>query len=164
VNRINKIAVFPGSFDPFTNGHIDIVERALGVFEGIIIAIAEHTSKVALFSIKERVELVKEYAKVWEERLTVTSFSGLLVDFMKEHNIFTIVRGLRAHSDYEYEVQMAGINRLLYKEVDTLFLPAGERSSFISSSFIKQVASLNGDISTLVPTNVATALKNKYKQ
>jgi pantetheine-phosphate adenylyltransferase len=163
---MNFTAVFPGSFDPFTNGHLDIIERALGLFDELVVAVAEHTSKNCLFNIEERKELIVEGCKYLGTRVAVLPFNGLLVDFMKNQGINTIVRGLRAVADYEYEVQMSQMNRHLGQTlkypIDTVFLPAGDRASYISSSIIKQVASLGGNVSGLVPSKVVVALATKF--
>lgn len=155
-------ALFPGSFDPVTNGHLDVIERALGVFPSLVVAIAKDTAKSCLFSGDERVELMRKSCEHFGDKISVVGFSGLLVDYMLQENLGTIVRGLRAVADYEYEVQMAQMNRHLSEKIDTLFLAAGERSSYVSSSLIKQVARLGGDVSGMVPAPVAEALKEKF--
>ncbi len=158
-----SIAVYAGTFDPITNGHKDIVERGLAVFDGIHVAVADSTSKQVRFSTEERVELVRGALRgiEGEERLKVESFTGLLVDYVASINASVIVRGLRAVSDYEYEAQMAHINRHLMGSIETVFLVTSEENSFISSSIVKNIASVGGDISRLVPPNVAKALSEK---
>jgi pantetheine-phosphate adenylyltransferase len=158
----NLVAVYAGTFDPMTNGHRDIVERAIKVFDKVIFAVAESSSKSPLFSASERVELAKECLSDLGDLIEVKSFRGLLVEFVKNLNAHVIIRGLRAVSDYEYESQMAVINRELNADIETVFLMTSKRSSFISSSIVKQVASVGGEISGLVPAPVATALKRKF--
>lgn len=154
-----KTAVFPGVFDPVTNGHLDIVQRALGLFPRVVVAAAADSGKTPRFTLDERSELLRSCCEKWGERVEVVSFSGLLVDFMNLHKYTVIVRGLRAVADYEYELQMARMNRYLSPMVDTVFLPAGDNASCISSSLIKQVSHLGGDISQFVPEVVAEALR-----
>ena len=160
--RRNLVAVYAGSFDPMTNGHRDIVERAIKVFDKVIFAVAQSSSKSPLFPVAERVELAKECLSDLGSTVEVVSFRGLLVEFVKSVNATVIIRGLRAVSDYEYESQMAVINRELAADIETVFLMTSKRSSFISSSIVKQVASVGGDISGLVPPSVTAALKRKF--
>jgi pantetheine-phosphate adenylyltransferase len=155
-----KTVLFPGSFDPFTNGHLDIVKRAILLFENVIVGVAAHSSKKCVFTLDERVELVKASVNEFTS-VSVVPVHGLLVGFMKKNNLTLIVRGIRAVNDYEYEVQMASVNRTLDPQIETIFLPAGERASFISSSFIKQVAFLGGDVSQYVHESVVEMLKGK---
>lgn len=156
-------AVFPGSFDPFTNGHADIVERSLEIFDRIIIGILHNPSKNHLFSQEERVELISKQFSRYGERVSVVSFSGLLVEFVESTNSRVVIRGLRAVSDYDYEAQMALVNRRLSPRIETLFLTAREEHSYISSTVVKQVALLGGDVSDMVPPIIASALTRKYK-
>ena len=156
------VAVYAGTFDPMTNGHRDIMERAIKVFDKVIFAVAESSSKSPLFPASERVELAKECLADLGSNIEVKSFKGLLVEFVKSVNASIIIRGLRAVSDYEYESQMAVINRELAADIETVFLMTSKRSSFISSSIVKQVASVGGDITGLVPGPVAAALKRKF--
>lgn len=157
-----KRAVYAGTFDPITNGHRDVVERALKIFDEVIFAVAESPSKNTLFSSSERVKLAEASLQDLGSRIKVESFHGLLVDFVKSKNGSVIVRGLRAVSDYEYESQMAVINRELASEIETVFLMTSKRSSFISSSIVRQVAMVKGDISNMVPPAVNEALKLKF--
>lgn len=157
------IAVFPGSFDPLTNGHVDIVERALAIFDKLIIGVLENPQKRALFSLSEREAFFKDCFKNQQDRIEVKSFSGLLVDFAKEHKSRVVVRGLRAISDFDYEAQMALMNRKLDKDIETFFLMTSAQHSYISSSLVKQVAPLSGDVSGLVPPIVEEALRQKFK-
>lgn len=154
-------AVFPGSFDPFTNGHVDIVERSLKIFDRLIIGVLHNPNKSSLFTVEERVELISKVLKRHGQRVVVQPFSGLLVDFVKKVDTRAIVRGLRAISDYDYETQMALMNRHLNPELETLFLVTSEENSYVSSSLVKQIATLGGDVSRLVPDAVEQALRRK---
>lgn len=156
-----KIAIYPGSFDPPTKGHEDITRRALQIFDKVIIGIGENSSKKMLFSLEERVNLWKEIF-LDTPNIEIIPFNGLLVDFAKKHNATTIVRGLRAISDFEYELQIAETNRSLAPEIDTIFFTAKGRQLFVSSTVVKEIASLGGDISQKAPPNVCVALKKKF--
>jgi pantetheine-phosphate adenylyltransferase len=157
-------AVFPGSFDPLTNGHVDIIERATDIFDSVMVAVLFNPSKEALFTQRERVELIsKQFARL-KGRVSVVSFSGLLVDFVRTTESRAIIRGLRAISDFDYEAQMALINRKLAPKIETLFLTAREEHSYISSSIVKQVALLGGDVSGMVPRVVSEALSRKHRE
>ena len=158
-----SIAVYPGSFDPITNGHIDLVQRSLRIFDRIIIAISTNAEKgSSLFTIEERLEMIREVFREHGSRVQVDSFSGLLVDYTERVNAKVIVRGLRAVSDFEYEFQMAMMNRGLKPEIETLFMMTGESYFYISSHLVKEVVSLKGDVSGLVPKNVLKRLKEKF--
>jgi len=159
-----RIAIYAGTFDPITNGHRDVVERALKIFDKVLFGIAESTSKNPSFSIPERVALAKAVFAENSDRVEVESFSGLLVDFVKKKEANVIVRGLRAVSDYEYESQMAILNRELAPEIETVFIMTSKRSSFISSSIVRQVASVGGDVSSMVPAQVNEALIARFSQ
>jgi len=154
-------AIFPGSFDPLTNGHVDIIRRGLKIFDRAIIAVLSNPEKQCLFAVEERTSLIRSVFREEGSRIEVKSFSGLLVDFVREENIKVIVRGLRAISDYDYETQIALMNRNL-GDVETCFLVSSEENSFISSSLVKQVAQLRGDVSRFVPKQVETALLEKF--
>ncbi len=156
-------AVYPGTFDPITNGHIDIIERALGLFDRIIIAIAVNAQKEPLFSLEERIELIRQCFKPENKRIKIDTTSGLIVDYAEQQGACAIVRGLRAVSDFDYEFQLALMNRKLARKVDTIFLMTGFRWIYISSSIIKDAAKHNGDISGLVPDHIQKALQNKYR-
>ncbi len=156
-----KIAVYPGSFDPITFGHLDIINRALKIFDEVIIAVARNDRKNPLFSVEERVEIIRSVMKD-NTRATVDTFEGLLVDYARSRKAQAIVRGLRAISDFEYELQMAQINRGISKEVETVFLMTSVFYSFLSSSIVKEVHSLNGPIDGLVPPLVKKALDAKF--
>ncbi|MCM8803658.1 MAG: pantetheine-phosphate adenylyltransferase [Candidatus Omnitrophica bacterium] len=160
---MKKIGVYPGTFDPITYGHIDVVERSLKIFDKIIIAVSGFGKKNFLFSLEERVKIIKEVFKN-NERIEVESFDGLLVDYLKKKNINIVIRGLRAISDFDYEFQMVLVNRKLFKEIETIFLMPREEFFYISSSIVKEIAKLNGNISCFVPKNVEIALKKKIKE
>ncbi|MGC8977017.1 MAG: pantetheine-phosphate adenylyltransferase [Candidatus Ratteibacteria bacterium] len=159
---MKKIGVYPGTFDPITYGHIDIVERSLKIFDKVIIAVSGFQKKNFLFSIEERIQLIKEIFKN-NENVEVEGFDGLLIDYLKKKNIYVIIRGLRAISDFDYEFQMVLVNRKLCKEVETIFLMPREEFFFISSSIVKEIAKLGGNVSCFVPKNVEIALREKFK-
>ena len=156
-----KIAIYPGSFDPLTNGHIDIIERAMAIFDKVIIAILHNPSKKALFTVEERIEMAK-LSFNGKNSIQVDFFGGLLVDYAKMKNATAIIRGMRAISDFESEFQMALMNRKLNKEVQSVFLMTGLRWIFTSSSIIKEAAQFGGDISDMVPEPVKLKLMEKY--
>ena len=158
----NPIAVYPGTFDPITNGHVDIIRRAAAVFNNIIVAVAVHTHKNTLFDTHERRQMVEAACRDIPG-VSVMKFSGLLTDFIIEHKASVIVRGLRAVSDFEYEFAMALMNKHLSDSVETVFLATSEGHSFVSSSMIKEVCKLGGDISDKVPHRVMEALHQKFK-
>jgi pantetheine-phosphate adenylyltransferase len=155
-----RIALYPGSFDPPTNGHLSIIQRGLKMFDGMIVAVLNNSAKDAVFSVDERVELLR--GAVADTRIQVKTFSGLLVKFAQQEGVNTVLRGLRAVSDFEYEFQMANMNRKLYREMETLFMMTGEDYFYISSRFVRDVARLGGDVTGLVPTNVLAALRRKF--
>ncbi|MGB9813465.1 MAG: pantetheine-phosphate adenylyltransferase [Thermovenabulum sp.] len=156
-----RIAIYPGSFDPITNGHIDVIERSLKLFDRIIVAVLKNPNKKPLFSVEERVEMIKEATK-HINNVEVESFSGLLVDFAKIKNAKIIIKGLRAVSDFEYEFQMALMNKKLDKDIETVFIMTNTRYSFLSSSVVKEVASFGGCVKDLVPPHVEKKLKEKF--
>lgn len=160
---MERIAIYPGTFDPITNGHLDLVDRASRLFDKVIIAIAVNTGKAPLFSLAERIALAKESTPN-HTNVDVIGFENLLVDCAKQHGASVILRGLRAVSDFEYEFQMAGMNRKLAPELETLFLTPLEQYTFISSSVIKSIAQLHGDISSFVPDVVRQQLIKKFSQ
>jgi pantetheine-phosphate adenylyltransferase len=157
-----KKAIYAGSFDPITLGHVDIIRRALVLFDEVHIAILHNPLKASLFSLDERIDLVR--ATVDDGRVKVEGFRGLLADFASQKQIFTIIRGLRAVSDFDYEIQMAHTNRLLQPQLDTVFLMTDVSFSYLSSSLVKQVASFGGNISRFVPPVVGQALQEKYHE
>jgi len=156
-----RVALYPGSFDPLTNGHLDILSRARRLADRVVIAILENDAKTPLFSVAERIEMIREITGD-QSATPVRSFSGLLVDFAQEMGATLIVRGLRAVSDYEYELQMALMNRRLGPSIETVFLMAKEEYSYVSSRLVKEVARLGGDLSGLVPEAVRRRLKGKF--
>lgn len=159
---MNSKAVYPGTFDPLTSGHEDIVRRAAGLFSEVVVAVADNTSKKPLFNLKERVELA---ATVLSDcpNVRVVGFSGLLMQFVREQGASVVVRGLRAVSDFEYEFQLAGMNRKLFPEVETLFLTPAEQYMFISASLVREIALLGGDVSQFVSPLVQEALQRKMR-
>ncbi|MBI5194030.1 MAG: pantetheine-phosphate adenylyltransferase [Nitrospirae bacterium] len=156
-------AIYPGTFDPITNGHIDIIIRSLKSFDHIIVGIGPNPKKTTLFSLEERISMVKECLGS-TPNVSVKTFDGLLVDFAKKQNATVIIRGLRAISDFEYEFQMALMNRKLDSDIETVFLMPSEEYSYLTSSIIKVVASFGGDISSLVPSVANDMLKLKFKK
>lgn len=158
---MKKIAVYPGSFDPITYGHLDIIKRGLTIFDEIIVAVARNSQKNALFSTEERVALIEEVVKD-EGRVKVDTFSGLLIDYVASKGAHVIIRGLRAISDFEYEFQIAQMNSCIGREIETLFMMTSLQYGYLSSSIVKEVCSLNGDIDKFVPLEVKTALRQKY--
>ena len=160
-------AVFPGSFDPLTNGHLDIIKRSLPLFDEIIIAVLNNPEKNPMFTVEERCRMIGETLPAIENgkcELIVDSFSGLTADFAKQKSAIAIVRGIRAVSDYEYELRMALMNRRLEPEIETVFLMAAEEYSYVSSNLMKQVFTLGGRVEGLVPVLVETKMKEKLKR
>ena len=156
------IAVYPGTFDPITNGHLDILERSLRIFDQVIVAIANNPRKTPLFSVDERIEFIRNAVDHGQDKLSLESFDGLLVQYCTSRGATCIVRGLRALADFEYEFQFAHMNRRLAPTVDTVFFMTDERNHYVSSSLVKEVASLGGDISGLVPPAVQAALTDRF--
>lgn len=159
---MHKRAIYPGTFDPITNGHADLIERAASLFSEIVVGVANNPSKNPMFTLEERVELVREVT-AGLANVTVVGFSGLLVDFAKEYGATVLIRGLRAVSDFEYEFQMANMNRRLYPGLESVFLTPSEENSFISSTLVKEVALHHGDVRQFTAPNVAEALQGKIK-
>ena len=158
---MKKIAVYPGSFDPITYGHLDIINRGLKVFDEIIVAVACNSQKNALFSYDERVDMIRQVT-CEQERVTVDTFTGLLIDYVAHRKAHVIIRGLRAISDFEYEFQIAQMNSCISQNVETLFMMTSLQYGYLSSSIVKEVCSLNGNIDGFVPPEVKTALRAKY--
>lgn len=162
------IGVYPGTFDPVTLGHLDIIERAMKVVDHLVIGVADSPGKGPLFSVKDRVAMMKtdvaNNRKLKGKSIEVVPFNKLLMKFVKEKNARCIVRGLRAVSDFEYEFQMAGMNSYLNEDIETVFLMAQDKHQFISSRFVKEIARLGGDVSHFVTPNVVKALKKKFSR
>jgi len=162
---LDNLAIYPGSFDPITNGHVDLVKRTLRVFDRVIVAIATNPGKDgSLFSLDERLEMVRQVFKDQGGRVQAESFQGLLVDYAESKRASVIIRGLRAVSDFEYEFQMAMMNHRLKPKLETLFMMTGESEFYISSRLVKEVVSLGGNVSGLVPENVLKKLEQKFKR
>jgi pantetheine-phosphate adenylyltransferase len=157
-----KKAVYPGTFDPLTRGHEDLVRRAAGLFGEVIVAIADSRAKQPMFSLDERVDMAREVLASYPN-VQVMGFSGLLMDFMRSHGANVILRGLRAVSDFEYEFQMAGMNRQLYPDVETMFLTPSEQYMFISATMVREIATLGGDVSLFVSPVVAARIARMRK-
>lgn len=160
---MKSIAVCPGSFDPVTMGHVDIIQRGAKVFDEVRVAILNNSSKNPLFSLEERVELLEVVTKDFDN-VIVDTFDGLLIDYAKSVNANAIIRGLRAVSDFEYEMQMTSMNRVLNEQIETFFIMTNNQYSFLSSSIVKEVAKYKGNISELVPSEVEKALDKKFSE
>ena len=160
---MNHTAVYPGTFDPITLGHDDLIRRAARLFDRVIVAVADSSTKRPFFSRDERVEMAREVLRD-VSNVEVIGFSGLLMRFVQDHRARVVVRGLRAASDFEYEFQLAGMNRGLYPDVETLFLTPGEQYMFISATIVREISILGGDVSKFVPPLVARRLAEKIKQ
>ena len=158
---MKKIAIYSGTFDPITIGHENITNRAADLFDCLIFAIAENSSKKPLFSLQERVNLAQQVLQN-NPKIIIKPFSGFIADFMQENNVSVIVRGVRSHADFDYEMQMAGLQRQINPHIDTIFLLPDLQMSYISSSIVKDIAKHNGNYQNLVNPLVATALKNKF--
>jgi pantetheine-phosphate adenylyltransferase len=156
-----RTAIYPGSFDPLTNGHLSLIQRSLKMFDHLVVAIASNPKKQPLFSVEEKTAIIKEAVK--DERVEVDSFEGLLVEYAKQRGINVMIRGLRAVSDFEYEFQLANMNRKLRPDIETVFMMTGEDYFYISSNLVREVASLGGNVDDLVPSGVGKKLKAKFK-
>ena len=158
-----KVAVYPGSFDPFTNGHLDVVDRALSIFDRVVVAVAANPEKrQPLFTVEERIKLIEESLKS-RHGVEVTSFKGLTVEFARSRGATTLIKGLRAYSDFDAELQQALMNRKLAPDIHTVFLMSGFAHIFVSSRILKDIASYGGKVDDLVPPPIARALKEKYR-
>ncbi|RKH14029.1 pantetheine-phosphate adenylyltransferase [Corallococcus sp. CA053C] len=154
------VAIYPGSFDPLTNGHLSLIQRSLKMFDRVIVAIAVNPKKTPLFSQEERIELIRDACQ--DSRVEVDAFHGLLVDYVHHRKVSVVIRGLRAVSDFEYEFQLANMNRKLAPDIDTVFMMTGEDYFYISSQLVREVASFGGNVEGLVPPNVYAGLKKKF--
>ncbi|WPL15178.1 Phosphopantetheine adenylyltransferase [Thiorhodovibrio winogradskyi] len=154
--------VYPGTFDPVTNGHSDLIARAARLFDQVVVAVAEDSIKASTFTVAERLEMLRGVARE-HDNVKVTSFSGLLVDFARGLGVPVIMRGLRAVSDFEYEFQLAGMNRRMAPDIETLFLTPAEQYAYISSSLVKEIARLGGDVSGFVAPSVYAALRERFR-
>ena len=155
-----KIAVYPGSFDPITCGHLDIIKRCCAIYDEVIVAVLQNSSKKPFFTVGERIELIKK-SLTGAKNVRVMAFGGLLVDFVKQQRASVVVRGLRAMTDFEYEFQMALLNKKLCPDIETLFMVTSTHYSYVSSSIVKEIASLGGDFSELVPDEILDDIKQK---
>jgi pantetheine-phosphate adenylyltransferase len=157
-------AIYPGSFDPLTNGHLDILERAAKMFEKVYVTVAVNNQKTSVFTGDERVALIEEAIKdeEWKDKIVIEQFTGLLIDYARKKKVNVLLRGVRQISDFEYEFRMALTNRRLAPEIDTLFLMPDEQLTFISATIVKEVAAWGGDLSSFVPSHVAKALRKKF--
>jgi pantetheine-phosphate adenylyltransferase len=165
----NRTGVYPGTFDPITMGHVDIIKRAVQIVDRLVIAVAVDTAKTPIFSLAERVKLVRNdidslLPKTESSKVEVVGFEGLLVNFAAEHNASLIIRGLRAVSDFEYEFQMAGMNAKLNQHIQTVFLPASEQTHFVASRLVKEIARLGGKVEGMVSTDVEKKLRKYYSK
>ncbi|MGA9526349.1 MAG: pantetheine-phosphate adenylyltransferase [Myxococcaceae bacterium] len=156
------VAIYPGSFDPLTNGHLSIIQRGLTMFDRLIVAIATNPKKTPLFSVEERIELIREACP--DPRVEVDAFDGLLVNYARQRGVKVLLRGLRAVSDFDYEFQMANMNRTLAPDVETVFMMTGEDYFYISSQIVREAAALGANVDSLVPKNVLVRLKAKFGQ
>lgn len=155
----NNKAIYPGTFDPITNGHIDIIERAASLFDQVIVAVAQNAAKNPVFELETRVELAQQ-ALNHLKHVQVIGFSGLLIDFAVAHHANIIIRGLRAVSDFEYEFQLAGMNRKLNPQIESIFLTPSEHYTYLSSTLVREIAAFNGDVSPFAPSCVVEALRS----
>lgn len=156
-----KVAIYPGSFDPLTLGHVSIIQRGLEIFDKLVVAVANNPKKTPMFSVEERLGFIRE-AMGNDPRVETASFNGLLVDYVRSRNLKVVLRGLRAVSDFEYEFQLANMNRHLAPDVETVFMMTGEDYFYVSSHLIREVASFNGDVSGMVPDCVQDALIERF--
>ena len=156
-----RIAIYPGSFDPLTNGHVAIIQRGLNLFDRLVVAVANNPQKAPLFTVAERSAFIRE-AVGNDPRVEVDSFDGLMVEYARRRGVHTVLRGLRAVSDFEYEFQLANMNRKLMPEFESVFVMTGEDYFYVSSRLVREVATFGGDVTGLVPTHVAEALRRRF--
>jgi len=155
-----RIAIYPGSFDPLTNGHVAIIQRGLNLFDRLVVAVANNPQKSPLFTVAERMAFIREAARN-DPRVEVDSFDGLMVEYARQRGVHTVLRGLRAVSDFEYEFQLANMNRKLMPEFESVFVMTGEDYFYVSSRLVREVATFGGDVTGMVPANVAAAMRVK---
>jgi pantetheine-phosphate adenylyltransferase len=160
---LTTLAVYPGTFDPLTLGHLDVVRRASRLFDRVVVGVADSKAKRPFFSIDERVDMAREIVRIYPN-VEVTGFSGLLADFLRSIQADVILRGLRAVSDFEFEFQMAGMNRKLHPEVETLFVTPSDQYMFISSTIVREIASFGGDVSSFVPALVSDRIRTRVAE
>jgi pantetheine-phosphate adenylyltransferase len=158
---VQGVAIYPGSFDPITNGHVGLIRRGLEIFDRLIVAVAHNRGKDALFTVEERLEMIRE-AVSGDARVEIASFEGLLGEYVQARSVRVVIRGLRAVADFEYELQMANMNRKLWPAIETFFMMTEEDYFFVSSRNVKEVASFGGDVAALVPAGVARRLRRKF--
>ena len=156
-----SIAIYPGSFDPVTNGHLDLIERGEKMFDKLIVAVLKNVEKQPLFTVAERVEMLKEVTEQWDS-VEIDVFEGLLVDYARKRGAAVILRGIRAISDYEFELQMALMNRKLEPRLETVFMLPSEAYSYLSAKLVREIAQLNGPLTGLVPSSIEQRLRNKF--
>lgn len=161
---MKTIAIYPGTFDPITNGHIDLIKRAASIFPKVIVLVAANTKKECLFTLDERVEMISTAVEKCPGKIVVVPFHGLLIDAVKEHSSKLIIRGLRAVSDFEYESQMALMNRRLDNSIETFFMISSEAYAYLSSSFVKEIAGLGGDVSSMIPPGAVDRLRQHFSK
>jgi pantetheine-phosphate adenylyltransferase len=159
---LKTVAVYPGTFDPITNGHVDLIKRAAFIYPKVVVLVAADTRKVCMFSMDERVNMVRDAVHDLCPNVQIEPFQGLLVEVVKKYGAKIILRGLRAVSDFEYESQMALMNRRLEKKIETFFMISSEEYAYLSSSFVKEIAGLGGDVGTLVPPGVNEELRKRF--
>lgn len=155
---MSQIAIFPGTFDPITVGHQDLIQRAAYLFDEVIVAVAENVNKAPLFTLEQRIDMTRK-AVSGNKKVTVKGFANLLINFAREHNARVIVRGVRIATDFEYELQLSNMNRSMDASIETIFLTPAEKYSYISSTLVKEIAKMNGDVSSFVNPDVVNALK-----
>jgi pantetheine-phosphate adenylyltransferase len=160
--KTKKIAIYPGSFDPVTYGHLNIIDRACNIFDGLIVSVFTNRDKKSMFTVEERVHMLKNVLK-GRKNIIIDCFKGLLVDYIKQKKVKVIIRGLRAISDLEYEFQIAGANRTLYSDIETVFFMPRHRYAYLSSTIVRDIALYGGDVSKMVPPHVAQIIKEKMK-
>jgi pantetheine-phosphate adenylyltransferase len=155
-------ALYPGSFDPITNGHLDIIERSIKIFDQVYVAVVQNPNKKTNFSVSDRIQMIQDATKKMSSHITVGHYEGLLVNLCEKEKIYTVIRGLRALTDFDYEFQMALTNRLLNNKVDSVLFVTSNRYSYVSSSLVNEIASYGGDVSRMVPASVNQKLIQKY--